>query len=52
MAKTTSGIENFAEDWMPIKSIMNGMIQIDGGYYVTGVKIEPKNIFIMDIIFW
>ena len=48
MAKKTSGIESFAEDWMPIKSIMNGMIQIDGGYYVTGVKIEPKNIFIMD----
>ena len=48
MAKTTSGIEKFTDDWMPIKAIMNGMIQIDGGYYVTGVKIEPKNIFIMD----
>jgi hypothetical protein len=27
---------------------MNGMIQLDSGYYVTGVKVHPKNIFIMD----
>ena len=39
---------NFTEDWLPIKQIMNGMIQLDNGYYVTGVKIMPKNIFIMD----
>lgn len=38
----------FTEDWVPIKSIMNGMIQLDNGYYVTGIKVEPKNIFIMD----
>lgn len=38
----------FTEDWVPIKSIMNGMIQLENGYYVTGVKISPKNIFIMD----
>ncbi len=37
-----------AEDWMPIKAITNGMIQLDNGYLVTGVKIEPKNIFILD----
>lgn len=36
------------EDWLPIKTINNGMIQIDNGYFVTGVKIEPKNIFILD----
>lgn len=39
---------NFTEDWLPIKQIMNGMIQLDDGYYVTGVKVIPKNIFIMD----
>ena len=39
---------NFSEDWLPVKQIMNGMIQLDYGYYVTGVKIVPKNIFIMD----
>lgn len=39
---------NFSEDWLPIKQIMNGMIQLDTGEYVTGVKIAPRNIFIMD----
>lgn len=38
----------YAEDWLPISAIANGMIQTDDGYYVTGVKITPKNIFIMD----
>lgn len=38
----------FTEDWLPIKQIMNGMIQLDDGTYVTGVKILPKNIFILD----
>ena len=32
-----------------MKQIMNGMIQLDDGTYVTGVKITPKNIFIMDV---
>ena len=39
---------NFTEDWLPIKQIMNGMIQLDTGEYVTGVKVVPRNIFIMD----
>ena len=38
----------YAEDWLPIKGIANGMIQTDRGEYVTGVKITPKNIFILD----
>ncbi len=38
----------YAEDWLPIKGIANGMIQTDKGEYVTGVKITPKNIFILD----
>ena len=38
----------YAEDWLPIKAITNGMIQTDDGFYVTGVKITPKNIFILD----
>ena len=40
--------KNYTEDWIPIKNIMNGMIQLDNGYYVTGIKIVPKNIFILD----
>ena len=37
-------------DWEenPIKAIKNGMIQLDNNYYVTGIRIEPKNIFILD----
>ena len=38
----------YTEDWLPIRAIANGMIQTDDGYYVTGVKITPKNIFILD----
>lgn len=38
----------WTEDWVPIKNIMNGMIQLENGEYVTGVKVAPKNIFILD----
>ena len=38
----------WTEDWIPIRGIMNGMIQLDNGEYVTGIKITPRNIFIMD----
>ncbi|HOZ88892.1 MAG TPA: hypothetical protein PK737_01475 [Bacilli bacterium] len=38
----------FTEDWLPVKQILNGMIQLDNGYYVSGIKVAPKNIFILD----
>ena len=38
----------FSEDWLPVKQIVNGMIQTDDGEYVTGVKVMPKNIFMME----
>lgn len=38
----------YSESWLPVKNILNGMIQTDDGYYVTGVKILPKNIFILE----
>ena len=41
-------VSKYAEDWVPIKNIMNGMIQLESNEYVTGVKVAPKNIFIMD----
>ena len=44
-----TGDSKFTEDWVPIKNIMNGMIQLDNGQYVTGIKVAPKNIFILDI---
>lgn len=47
-SKETVSSSKYSNDWLPIKQIMNGMIQLENGYYVTGVKILPKNIFIMD----
>ncbi len=44
----TVNSSKYTNSWLPVKQIMNGMIQLDNGYYVTGVKILPKNIFIMD----
>lgn len=38
----------FSEDWLPVKSISDGMINLENGWMVTGIKIEPKNIFILD----
>lgn len=38
----------YTEDWLPIRQILNGMIQLDDGSFVTGVKVMPKNIFILD----
>ena len=38
----------YTEDWIPIKAIENGMIILDNKMRVSGVKIRPRNIFIMD----
>ena len=40
----------YTEDWLPVKSIANGMIILDNNTRVTGVKIRPRNIFILDAI--
>ena len=45
MNKTKS---NYAENWLPVKNINNGMIELDNKQFVTGVKIIPRNIFILD----
>lgn len=49
MSKQNNGFP-FSEDWLPVKQILNGMIYTEDGYFVTGVKVAPKNIFIMDSI--
>ena len=36
------------EDWIPVKAIENGMIILDNKWRVCGVKIKPRNIFILD----
>ncbi len=43
----------YTEDWLPIKDIKNGMIEVEGKIgegtqLVVGVRIEPKNIFISE----
>lgn len=43
-----TGKSNYSDDWLPVKQILNGMIQTDDGSYVTGVKVMPKNIFMME----
>lgn len=46
MAKNnTSG---FTEDWLPVRAIQNNMIITSRNEKVTGVKITPRNIFILD----
>ena len=47
-ANATVETSKYTEDWVPIKNILNGMIRLDNGYYVTGIKVSPKNIFILD----
>ena len=46
MAKTARS--KYTVDDIPVKSIQNGVILLSNGYKVTGVKIMPKNIFILD----
>lgn len=38
------------ENWVPIKDITDGCIITTNGAKVTGVKIRPRNIFILDKI--
>jgi len=38
----------YTVDDVPVKNIVNGIIELDNGEKVTGVKIMPKNIFILD----
>ena len=38
----------YTEDWLPVKNITNGMIELENKFKVTGVKIRPRNIFILE----
>ena len=46
MAKTTKS--KYTVDDIPIKSITNGIIYTSNNLKVTGIKIMPRNIFILD----
>ena len=45
--KNKSSVQ-FTNDWIPIKQIANGIITTDDGYLVSGVKVFPKNIFMLE----
>ena len=47
MTKTKSN-SKYTEDWIPIRNISNGMIVLENKKKVTGVKIRPRNIFILE----
>jgi len=44
----TKSKSKYTEDWMTVESISNGMIHLSNREIVTGVKIAPRNIFILD----
>lgn len=46
MAKKMSS--KYTEDWIPVRDIVNGTILLENKLVVTGVKIMPRNIFILD----
>lgn len=48
MKKNQKSNSKYAEDWLPVQSIANGCIILDNKMKVTGVKIRPRNIFILD----
>ena len=48
MAKKVNTNYGYTEDWLPVRGIQNGMIITSNNYKVTGVKVNPKNIFILD----
>ncbi len=48
LPKNVSENPKYTENWINIKKISNGIIYNDSGEMITGIKINPKNIFILD----
>lgn len=48
MRKRKNNSSPYTENWIPIRAIQNGMIITDRKEKITGVKITPRNIFILD----
>lgn len=48
LKKNVVNSSKYTEDWIPVKAIENGMIVLDNKMRVAGVKIKPRNIFILD----
>ena len=48
MSKQMQRDNKFTENWLPLKAISNGIMYNDKNEMITGVKIQPRNIFILD----
>ena len=48
MSKQMQKDNKFTENWLPLKAISNGVMYNDKNEMITGIKIQPKNIFILD----
>ena len=48
MPKQAERNPKYTENWLPIKTIRNGVMYNNKNEMITGVKIQPKNIFILD----
>ena len=48
MSVSKKGSSGYTEDWLPVRAIQNNMIITRDNMKVSGVKITPRNIFILD----
>ena len=48
VASNTNNKAPFTENWVRIRSIKDGIITLPNKEMITGVKVEPRNIFILD----
>ena len=48
MSKNAKNNPKYTENWIPLKAISNGIMYNNRNEMITGVKIQPRNIFILD----
>lgn len=48
MPKSAQNNPKYTENWLPLKAISNGIMYNNKNEMITGVKIQPRNIFILD----
>lgn len=48
MKTSTQNDSKYTENWLPLKAISNGIMYNNKNEMITGVKIQPRNIFILD----
>lgn len=46
--KNNQAKSKYTEDSIPVRNIVNGMIVLENDQKISGVKIQPRNIFITD----